>query len=222
MDRRIFIKKTLLVAPFSLVSANQRKVRKKISFKGKIKIDGKMIKSTNDIKVHANSKVEIEGKASFVQFKVGEDAFKLSQDTDIKFNGDKNIASIEITKGRLLGVFKTGRDRKITTINATMGIRGTAVFVEAVSPKETKFCTCYGKTIASDNSNNSSMKELEATHHNSVQILDGKVEKTSLVYGLSQYLLEPTHSDNELRGLEAMVGRVPAFDRDGKSPFIEL
>ncbi len=225
MNRRKFIETTLLVAPFSLLPANQRKIRKirkKISFRGKVKIDGKVIKNRYEIKVHANSKIEIEGKESFVQFKVGQDAFKLSKDTDVKFSGDKHIASINVKKGRLLGAFKTGRQRKITTVNATMGIRGTAVFVEAVSDKETKFCTCYGKTTVSDKSNSKSLKELEATHHNSVQILDGKVEKTSLFYGLEQFIYEPTHSDNELRGLEYMVGRVPAFDKDGKSPFIEL
>lgn len=222
MNRRKFIKKTLLVAPFTLLSAKQRIIRRKISFKGKIKIDGVAVKNINDIKVHANSRIEIKGKTSFVQFKVGEDAFKLTQDADIQLSGDNNVASIDIKKGRFLGVFKTGRPRKIETVNATMGIRGTAVFVEVVSPRETKFCTCYGKTLVSDKSNDYSIKELKATHHKSVQILDGKVEKTNLLYGLKQYLLEPTHSDNELRGLEAMVGRVPEFDKNGKSPFIEL
>lgn len=222
MNRRKFMKTALLVAPFSLLSANQRRARRKISFKGKISINGKVVKNINDIKVNASSKIKVEGEESFVQFKIGNDAFKISNNADIKFNGTDNVDKIKVAKGRLLAVFKTGRDRKIVTHNATMGIRGTAVFVEAESEKSTKFCTCYGKTTVKDKSNKDSLKTLEATHHKSVQISDGVVEKTSLFYGLGQYLCNPTHTDNELRDLEAMVGRIPAFDRNGKKPFIEL
>lgn len=222
MNRRKFMKTTLLIAPLSLLSENQRRARRKINFRGHIVINGKKVQSINDVKVNANSKIEVKGNDSFVQFKIKDDAFKISKDANIQFKGKKHVSNIKVKKGRLLAVFKTGRDRKIATHNATMGIRGTAVFIETISKSETKFCTCYGKTTVSDKSNKNSARELEATHHKSVQIMDGKVENTNLFYGLGQILLEPTHSDNELRDLEAMVGRIPAFDKNGKRPFIEL
>ena len=40
-------------------------------------------------------------------------------------------------------MFPKGRQLRLTTQTATIGIRGTGVYVEA-EPSQTYFCTCYG------------------------------------------------------------------------------
>ena len=51
-----------------------------------------------------------------------------------------------LVTGAVLTVFSPGRSRQLTTPTATIGIRGTAVYVEAERAR-TYVCTCYGETV---------------------------------------------------------------------------
>ena len=200
MDRRKFLTNSLLVLP--LVSsfplyASRRKVR----FKGKILVNGKPLRSRQQIKI--NDTVQAIGKDSSVEFSIDQDAFKVSNDATITFQGHKRVSSIDVKAGQMLAAFKKGRPRTIKTMNATMGIRGTAIYLDA-KKRQTEFCTCYGKTTVYENDHKKSVKKVSATHHYPLMIKNGKVSKMNPT--------KPSHTDNELRKLEAMVGRKPAFD----------
>jgi hypothetical protein len=83
----------------------------------------------------------------------------------------------------------------------TAGIRGTGVYIERVEGKS-YFCTCYGKT---DVHSHKEHKLMEATHHNMIWVKDdGTIKKAKEM---------KNHTDDELRELEKMVGRVPLFDK---------
>ena len=86
----------------------------------------------------------------------------------------------------------------------SISIRGTALYLKD-SPYKTYFCTCYGETelITKDH-----RIPVSATHHNAHFI-------TANEQG-TQVTPEPKvigHTDDELRMLEALVGRGPTFDR---------
>ncbi len=200
MDRRSLTKMILLSPLIATVGSYARSSRRKINFKGKVLVNGKKIRKNQNIKV--NDTVQTVGKDSYVQFAVHQDAFSVSDNAVITLAGHRKVSNIDVKRGRLLAVFKTGRNRKIKTINATMGIRGTGVYINA-NKKKTDFCTCYGKTTVYENDHKNEAIELKATHHNPVVIKNGKISKA----GMSG------HGDDELRTLEAMVGRKPYFDR---------
>jgi len=219
MNRRNFLIKSLTATAFVTTIAYTKNIRKNIRFRGKILVNGKPL--SRNTKITANSIVQTRGKNSVAKFVIGKDAFRVGENAKVSFKGKNKVSSIRVYKGTLLGAFKKGRKRKITTTNATMGIRGTAVFVDAISKDKTGFCTCYGKTLAYSSDNISSKRKLEATHHKMVYIENQEVHKASVFHGLYEYLIHPSHTDVQLRELEAMVGRIPAFDKNGR-PFIEL
>lgn len=227
MNRRDFLSKSASSVPIlfyshSLYGADSNKLRfdsrRKINFRGKILINGKP--ATSKMFVKSEDTIEAIGEKSSIMFSVGMDAFKVSNNAKVILSGYENVDDIEVKSGKLLAVFAKGRRRKITTNNATMGIRGTGVFVDAMSKKKTEFCTCYGKTNVSTNSKNS--MDVEAMHHNSLVIEGNSINMDSAIVRMYHFLISPSHTDKELRELEAMVGRVPEFDRNGNSPFIEM
>ena len=101
-------------------------------------------------------------------------------------------------------MFEKGREREIVTTNATIGIRGTACFLNVMS-KDTYYCNCYGKT---ELRTKDFKQEFDANHHNAHMLhFDG-----SAFMGMD-VMKVIDHTDDELRLLESYVGRVPAFDR---------
>ena len=53
------------------------------------------------------------------------------------------VSGIKLLTGKLLSVFPSRRPVQLTTRIASIGIRGTGVYLEA-DPEQTYFCTCYG------------------------------------------------------------------------------
>lgn len=141
-----------------------------------------------------------------ISFSVGGDAFLLKERTSLKVGAEQNtlINTLRLLTGKLLSVFETGRKREIITTTATIGIRGTACFLN-VEPNSTYYCNCYGKTeLRAENI----YEEFEATHHNAHRIdFDGMH-----LMGM-EVMKVIDHSDDELRQLESYVGRVPKFDQ---------
>ncbi len=141
-----------------------------------------------------------------VAFSVDGDAFLLKERTSIQIDdpGKSVVSLLHLLTGKLLSVFETGRRRAIVTRSATIGIRGTACFLNA-EPDSLYYCNCYGKTTLNAGGH---LEHFEATHHNAHQIdFHG-----SQMMGM-QVMAVIDHTDDELRRLESLVGRVPAFDR---------
>jgi len=142
-----------------------------------------------------------------IEFSVGGDAFLVSGYTSIRV-GDMSSGLLNVLQlfaGKLLSVFEPGQRRSIVTGTATMGIRGTACYLD-VRPASTYFCTCYGKTEVISRGK---VNGFEATHHNPWQFdFNGGRMAGMQVMGMQG------HDDEQLRRLEAYVGRVPLFDRN--------
>ena len=98
--------------------------------------------------------------------------------------------------------FKRGTSARLVHANATIGIRGTGVYLETRGTG-TYFCTCWGATELSVNDTHSQREIVEASHHNPRMIslkpaVDG-----------NYFLPAPfeTHTDQEMDILEKRVGR---------------
>lgn len=170
---------------------------------GKVTINGK--KATAAMKVNLNDFIET-GKASKVMFRINDDAFLAKEKTKMSIKEGKNgIKTLNVITGGVLGVFKKGSKYDLKTNNMTAGVRGTGIYLEKVD-KKSYFCTCYGSTQVHSNK---AHQKLHATHHNMVWIKpDGTIKPAKEMRD---------HSDDELRALEKMVGRVPDFDKPKKS-----
>jgi len=144
----------------------------------------------------------IETKAlSKIRFNVGADAFMAKSNTKFQLEvvGKKNV--LNVINGGVMAVFGKG-NHAISTSNMTAGIRGTGTFTK-VKDGKTYFCTCYGHT---DYLALSKKHDMKATHHNMVWITKDNIKMTMDM---------ESHTDEDLRVLEAMVGRVPYFDQQG-------
>ncbi len=94
----------------------------------------------------------------------------------------------------------------MTTKNASIGIRGTGVYMES-DPEQTYFCTCYGTAdIVAVNDPTSRETVVSRQHDRPLYILAG--EQPGQNIRAAPFI---NHTDQELMLIEALVGRTPPF-----------
>ena len=115
------------------------------------------------------------------------------------------INGLRLLTGKLLSVSRDSRMR-VSTITATLGIRGTGFYVES-DPEQTYFCTCYGTTDIVANDDPTSKTTVTATHHDRPLYIvkDGGAGKN---IRNAPFI---NHTDQELTLIEALVGRTTPF-----------
>ena len=107
--------------------------------------------------------------------------------------------------GALLSVFESGRRKEIQTVTATIGIRGTGIYIEAEA-RRTYACTCYGEAVLTPVDEPQSAETVRTKQHDQPRFIYGK--------GMPRMLEAArvvNHTDLELQMLEALVGRKPPF-----------
>ena len=171
---------------------------------GTVTINKKPLTRASDIKNSDEITVSTGGK---LVFSIGEDAFLVRSGSTLQVYAEENsafVSALRLVNGAVLGVFgKRKSTTQIYTVTATIGIRGTAVYA-AVTPDKLYTCTCYGHTdliVGLDSA------DVIATHHNAHVVTNG-------INGNAQMKAFEVidHNDDELRMLEALVGRKPIFD----------
>lgn len=174
---------------------------------GNVSIDGKT--ATLDTLITANSVIET-GADSKIIFAVGKDAFILHDHSRLEMQGsDLFIQGLRLITGKLLSVFgKRNPQQKLRldTVVATIGIRGTGIYVES-EPNKTYICTCYGSTEIASKTDTLSKENIKTKHHDSPRYI---IENAPV--GKKIQLAEMiNHDDDELELIEALVGRVTPF-----------
>ena len=171
---------------------------------GTVTINKKPLTRASDIKNGDEITVSTGGK---LVFSIGEDAFLVRSGSTLQVYAEENsafVSALRLVNGAVLGVFgKRKSTTQIYTVSATIGIRGTAVYA-AVTPDKLYTCTCYGHTdliVGLDSA------DVIATHHNAHLVTNG-------INGNAQMKAFEVidNNDDELRMLEALVGRKPIFD----------
>jgi hypothetical protein len=170
--------------------------------KGKVGVNGRPAK--RDTAIKAGDRVTT-GPGGEVIFIVGQDAFLLRANSDLRLQraggGDNAlIGGLRMLTGALLAVFGQG-PRRLTTATATIGIRGTGVYIEA-SAEQTYFCACYGDVEVSDAKGRQRRRIISGYHtpamiyadmHSGQMMADAKLKN---------------HTDAEVIMLDRLVGRV--------------
>ena len=174
---------------------------------GQVLVDGQP--ATTDTRIAANSTIQT-GKDGAVIYAVGETAHLQRSESQVtietKEANSMVVSGLRVLTGKILSVFPSGRPVRMTTRNASIGIRGTGVYMES-DPEQTYFCTCYGTADVASASDPASRETVVATHHNRpLYILTG--EQPGRNIRPAPFI---DHTDQELMLIEALVGRTPPF-----------
>jgi len=143
------------------------------------------------------------GKGALTLFVIGQDAFLMRDNSRAEFSGGEAIANtLRLVTGKLLGVFGQGGDRSIVTATATIGIRGTAAYLEAETAR-TYFCLCYGTAVVAA-AGSEQRTSYTTTHHESPRYIYGDGRPGAIVPASVV-----NHTDAEIFMLEGLVDRRP-------------
>ena len=149
------------------------------------------------------------GADSHATVVIGEDAFLIRDNSVIEFKGRKDSMLVEmlrITTGKVLMVMgKTDFGRTVETSVATIGIRGTGLYLDA-RPRGLYVCTCYGIVEIVPTAAPERREIVRTLHHDAPRFVTDRS-------GADAIRTAPVidHSDEELIVLEELVGRRPDF-----------
>lgn len=154
------------------------------------------------------------GRGSEAVFVVGRDAFMARAGSRVELSGPAQaaITGLRIVTGALLSVFEPGRPRRVQTATATIGIRGTGIYIE-VEKQRTYACTCYGEAELVPVDEPKEAEIVRTRHHDQPRYIHAK--------GMPRMIEEApviNHTDAELILLESLVGRKVPFDAKSYPP----
>ena len=179
---------------------------------GKVWVNGNKADTTT--RIGPNDTVKT-GKDSEIVFVVGDHAMLLRsgshlviQAKETNDTGSLLIGGLRLFAGKLLSVSRN-KGLRIETPTATIGIRGTGVYLEA-GPEKTYFCNCYGEVDVVANSDDTSKETVVSVHHDKPLYIYGKDQPGQCIHKVDR-LARPNHTDEELMLAEALVGRAPPF-----------
>lgn len=128
---------------------------------------------------------------------VGRDAMLVRRNStlDVVANG------FRLVTGAVLSVFGRGRSRELRTATATIGIRGTAVYLEAERGR-TYVCTCYGEAELRSAFDPNAREVVRTRRHEQPRYVMAKSAPQMLMQAPVA-----NHTDAELRVLEGLLPR---------------
>ncbi len=174
--------------------------------RGDARVNGQPARQGAEIR--AGDAIATGGDGEIV-FVVARDAFLVRRNSSLSFGADV----LRVLTGAALSIFASGERKQIRTSTATIGIRGTGVYVE-VEPQRTYVCTCYGEVELASIDDPSARETLRTKHHEQPRYV--------LAKGAPQMLMQApviNHTDAELEMLESLVGRRPPFAGEGVTPY---
>jgi hypothetical protein len=119
----------------------------------------------------------------------------------VRRNSTLNVVAngFRLVTGAVLTVFSPGRSRQLTTPTATIGIRGTAVYLEAERGR-TYVCTCYGEAELRSAFDSGSRETVRTKRHDQPRYVMAKSSPQMLMQAPVA-----NHTDAELRTLEKLL-----------------
>jgi len=159
---------------------------------------GQIVRAGDTIATGANS------SAFFV---VGDSAMAMRSGSIVRIDAASTAkVTMRLITGALASVFGQG-GHMLQSSTATVGIRGTAAYMEA-SEANTYFCLCYGAADITTPARPGQVTQLVSRYHDSPFYIsnDGTLTPAPVI----------NHTDTELIMLESLVGRVPPFVQRGE------
>ena len=208
--RRRFLLQALAAGLFAVAPKGRTEVLGKVphqlppgksiyTLNGTLRVNG--VIANEDTIITANDQLQTDSNSQAI-FAVGHDAFILRENSELKLSSDGVLVEgMRLINGALLSVFGKSRHH-LETQTATIGIRGTGVYVEA-SADVSYICTCYGVTEIGASSTPENKETITSKHHDDPRYITaaGEIQKAPFI----------NHTDEELMLIETLVGRVPPF-----------
>jgi len=171
MRKRDFLKGTavLLVVRDALALGSIEKGVYRV--RGDVRINGRPAQRGDEIRI---GDTVTTGPGAELVFVVERDAFMLRQNSSVSFGADV----MRVVTGAILSVFATGKPRRIETPTATIGIRGTGVYVES-EPARTYVCTCYGEAELASRDEPAARETVRTRQHESPRCAGLPLMRTS-------------------------------------------
>ncbi len=174
--------------------------------KGDVRINGKPAERGQRV---APGDVIVTGNNGELVFVTERDAFLVRANSRIEFGSAaaRSAATVlRVLTGALLSVFESGARREIRTTTATIGIRGTGIYVETEA-RRTYACTCYGEAVLTPVDDPAAAETVRTKRHDQPRYIYDKgmprvMEAAPVV----------NHTDAELQMLEVLVGRKVPFE----------
>ena len=126
---------------------------------------------------------------------VGRDAMMVRRNSTLEVVAN----GFRLVTGAVLTVFSPGRSRQLTTATATIGIRGTAVYLEAERGR-TYVCTCYGEAELRSAFDPGARETVRTKRHEQPRYVMAKSSPQMLMQAPVA-----NHTDDELRTLEKLL-----------------
>lgn len=179
---------------------------------GQVTIDGQPATLDTPITTRSHIVTGNDGKLIFV---VGKDAFILRDNSRLEIEGNIIIDSLRLVTGKLLSVFgkrRADERLRVQTAVATIGIRGTGLYVES-EPDRSYVCTCYGVSEITSLDDPQSTERVESRHHDVPRYVYANAAKGKKIQMIRQAPVI-NHTDDELELIENLVGRTTPFVED--------
>lgn len=174
---------------------------------GEVQVNGR--RATLDTRIAGGSTIQT-GRDSELVYAVGQSAYIARPNTEIVVEATTAdspiVTGLRLLAGKLLSVFPSGRPVRLQTKVASIGIRGTGVYLES-DPEQTYFCTCYGVADVSALNDAQSKETVAATHHDRPLYILANEQPGKNIRN-APFI---NHTDQELMLIETLVGRQPPF-----------
>ncbi len=180
---------------------------------GEVRVNGQLANLDTVIKTRD---VVATGAGSHAVFVVGRDAFILRSQSEMQIEGGAIIQGLRLFSGKVLSVFgrrNRGESLLLRSGTATIGIRGTGIYMEA-DPEQTYFCTCYGSTEIRSSIDKNQVQHITSEHHDDPRYLLSRPDNKGRLIVPAPMI---NHNDLELALVEELVGRTPPFGLEGDS-----
>ena len=173
-----------------------------VRVRGDARINGAPAREGMDVKP---GDAVVTANGAQIVFVVDRDAFLLRANSRLEV-GSAAADVFRIVTGALLAVYQPGAPKTLHARTATIGIRGTGVYVES-APDKTYVCTCYGEAELVPVGEPTAAETVRTRHHEQPRYIMAK--------GAPQMIMKApvvNHTDAELALLESLVGRSVPFD----------
>lgn len=170
--------------------------------RGEARVNGALARKGAPVKPGDTVATSAGGEVVFV---INRDAFLLRGNSRLEVGGAAADV-FRIITGALLSVYQPGERKTLRAQTATIGIRGTGIYVES-APDKTYACTCYGEAELIPDHDPAARETVRTTHHDQPRYI--------MAGGAPQMIMKGpviNHTDAELIMLEALVGRRVPFD----------
>lgn len=183
-----------------------RRIRGAVTVNGKPAVEGQLI---------GNGDTVITGRGAEAVYVIDQDAFMQRENSTVSFGADAAAKLMRVVTGRILSVFGKGA-RNIVVSTATVGIRGTACYIEDEGSglsARTYFCLCYGSVDLIPSAAPEERTSYTTTHHDKPMYIHNDMKMPTMMVPAGVI----NHTDAELILLESLTGRLPPFY--GKSTY---